>query len=210
MPLIRKPQPPAEPASPAPLANPAGLSDLSSSNDDVRWAAARSAPGQDGAVQALGAALHSESNPRVREAIFTALARIGTSQSVDLILPLLRSDQAELRSKALDALHLMKDALRHYVPGLLADQDPDVRILACELSRNLPDSETSKQLCHLLLTETEVNVCASAVEVLAETGDRDAVAVLSTCRARFHATPFLDFSIKLAIDRILQSTEPRG
>ncbi len=41
---------------------------------DARWAAARDAAGQPGTVPALAEALARESDLRVREAIFTALA----------------------------------------------------------------------------------------------------------------------------------------
>ena len=50
---------------------------LASASADERWAAARAARDPD-AVPALSEALAYERDARVREAIFTALARIGT------------------------------------------------------------------------------------------------------------------------------------
>ena len=45
-----------------------------------------------------------------------------------------------------------------------------LRLLACELTRNLPSGEAARLLCGLLEHEAEPNVCAAAVEVLAEVG----------------------------------------
>jgi hypothetical protein len=57
-------------------------------------------------------------------------------------------------------------------------------------------------LCALLENETEKNVCAAAVEVLAEVGNAEALGSLARCAERFADDPFLVFSIKMAIDRI--------
>ena len=46
------------------------------------------------------------------------------------ILALLRSDDASLRNGAVEALQAMPEAVRPLLPGLLADGDADVRILA--------------------------------------------------------------------------------
>jgi len=97
----------------------------------------------------------------------------------------------------------MPQACRTHLPGLLADQDPDVRLLSCELARGLPDEEANRLLCALLETETEKNVCAAAVEVLAEIGRPEALPSLARCGARFDADPFIAFSVKIATERIL-------
>ena len=121
---------------------------------------------------------------------------------MELILPFLRSDDAPLRNGALDALRAMKGRISPYLPRLLEDGDSDVRLLACELVHNVPDDEAERLLCGLLEAEREPNVCASAVEVLAEIGGSGALQVLALCEERFRATPFLVFSIKVAADRI--------
>jgi len=96
------------------------------------------------------------------------------------------------------------------LPSLLRDRDVDVRLLACELARNLPADEASRVLCELLDHETEPNVCGAAVEVLAEVGGPEALPSLARCAERFRGTPFLDYSIKVTTDRIrLESTRPR-
>jgi len=169
---------------------------------DERWLAARSAYDITDSAKVLGEALARESDVRVREAIFTSLARISTAECVELVLPFLRSDDAHLRTGSLDALRAMKVVIAPYLQRLLEDSDPDVRLLACELARSLPADEATRRLCALLDSEHEPNVCGAAVEVLAEIGGAEALPVLARCEERFRAIPFLAFSIKLVADRI--------
>jgi len=208
MPLIRKSQ---EFPAALPFDSASVLVALVSGTDDERWAAARAAPEAPAGAKALGHALATEHNLRVREAIFTSLARIGTAESVEWMLPCLRSDDAHLRTGALDALRSMKTAVHPYLAQLLGDQDADVRLLACELTRNLPSEDASRLLCGLLDSELEANVCASAVEVLAEVGGAEALPILARCADRFRGTAFLEFAIKITADLIrAQTVPPRG
>ena len=208
MPLIRKPSGPVPPQSPEAEAT---LAALASGTDDERWAAARAAPELPHGVRALADALGRETNARVREAIFTSLARIGSVESIEAVLAALRSDDAQLRTGALDALRALKGVVGDYVTQLLQDPDSDMRLLACELTRNLPGEEAARLLCDLLETEGEPNVCASAVEVLAEVGGAQALPVLARCEERFRGSAFLEFAIKITADRIRsQSSQPRA
>jgi HEAT repeat protein len=96
----------------------------------------------------------------------------------------------------------MKEVVWPYVPTLLRDKDPDVRILACGLVRDMPSELAVSLCCDLLDSEAEPNVCSAAVDVLAEAGDSSALPALARCASRFGATPFLTFSIEMAIDRL--------
>jgi len=193
MPLIRKSPDTAARADPA---------DLSSTSADARWTAARDAADRPDSVAALAAALSRESDGRVREAIFTALTRIATEDSVAAVLPYIRSNDAGLRTGALDALRAMPGLTRPHLPQLLADPDGDVRLLSCDLARAMGGAEMSQILCRLIESETETNVCAAAVEALAEIGDADALPSLTRCAARFPDDPFLAFAIQAAADRL--------
>jgi len=199
MPLVRK-SAGAQPATTATAA--AVLEGLASSSEDIRWAAARAAADLPECAPALAAALPAESAPRVRTAMLTSLARRGDARSAAAILSLLRSDDASLRVAALDALRLMIHGTAELLPALLGDRDPDIRILSCELARALPGETATPLLCQLLRHEPEVNVCAAAVEVLAEAGQREALPVLAQCAARFPDEPFLCFAIQVAAERI--------
>jgi HEAT repeat protein len=199
MPLVRKPSSPMDASTP----DVRQLSEiLADGSDDERWAVARSAPTIPNALPLLSDALSRERVPRVREAIFTALAKIGSSESAAAALPYIRSDDASLRTAALDALRAMPVAAAGHLPQLLNDTDSDVRLLACEIARSLPAVEASQILGALIEREANTNVCAAAVEVLAEAGNVASLPILARCAERFPEDPFLTFAIKIARDRI--------
>jgi HEAT repeat protein len=175
---------------------------LADSSDDERWNAARTAATLPDALPLLTEALSRERVPRVREAIFTALAKIGSSDSAAAALPYIRSDDASQRTAALDALRAMPAAAAVHLPQLLNDTDTDVRLLACEIVRALPADDASRMLGEFLEREGNANVCAAAVEVLAETGNVASLPILARCAARFPDDPFLAFAVKIACDRI--------
>ena len=110
---------------------------LDSPDAESRWTAARALAGQADAVPALAAALSREPTPRVREALMTALIRIGDAASIEVILPYLRSQDAALRAAAIEALQALPDAIAPFMAPLLSDSDSDVRLLATELARNM-------------------------------------------------------------------------
>jgi len=200
MPLLRKPTAPPS-GHPKPTLTDV-LRGLSSATADERWAAARAADDIPGVAPALAAALPQETDPRVREAMFTSLARLGTRDSIEGILPMLRSDDAALRTGALDALRTSVIATHELLPQLLKDSDADVRILSCELARSLPAEEANRCLCALLAEESKVNVCAAAIEVLAEVGNEASLPALALCERRFAHVDFLTFAIRTATERI--------
>lgn len=206
MPLVRKPGSPADPSPPS-LGD--VLRRLGGADPEERWAAARAAAGLPESAAALAAALALESDAGVREAMFTSLARIGSRESIAGLLPMLRCNDAALRTGALDALRCSASASRDLLAQLLADPDPDVRILSCELARNLPGAVATPSLCGVLARDPEVNVCAAAVEVLAEVGDESALAALEECARRFPDVSFLCFAVKLAQDQI-SAADPRA
>ena len=54
----------------------------------------------------------------------------------------------------------------------------------------------------ILATESQANVCAAAVEVLAEVGGPELLPALAECAARFPDDPFLAFAVQVASERI--------
>jgi len=175
---------------------------LDSPDAESRWTAARALAGQADAVPALAAALDREPTPRVREAMMTALIRIGNAASIEVILPYLRSEDAGLRAAAIEALQALPDAIAPFMAPLLSDDDSDVRLLATELARNMEASEATHLLCELIEREHHPNVCAAAIDVLTEVGTPEALPTLEKCAVRFAATPFLPFAISVAMSRI--------
>lgn len=203
MPLIKRDAPARPLAVQSHSERPASaISDLTSPDPGVRWSAARALGERHDAVPALAAALGTEQAPRVREAIMTALMRIGDEASVRVLLPYLRSQDASLRAAAIEVLQALPQAISPFLELLLADSDSDVRILATELARNMPAADATQALCRLLEREQNPNVCAAAIELLAELGTRDALPALQSCAKRFSRISFLTFAASTAIARI--------
>jgi HEAT repeat protein len=197
MPLVKGSKRPAGGADPGPQ-----RAALDSPDADSRWMAARGLSGDADAVPALASALARETVPRVREAIMTALMRIGNAASVEAILPYLRSQEAGVRGDAIEALQALPHAIAPFMGPLLSDSDSDVRLLATELARNMKAAEATRLLSELIEREQHANVCAAAIDVLTEVGTPQALAALEKCATRFAATPFLPFAISVAIARI--------
>jgi len=190
----------ADAAAPTDVAH--QLAGLTDRDPEVRWAAARKIGGVATAVPALAAALEAEQSTRVREAIMTALMRVGDEASVRALLPCLRAQDAAQRSSAIETLQALPEAVSPFMSALFGDADPDVRILAAELVRNMPADQATRILSALLERELQPNVCAAAVDVLAEVGTREALPALRICAERFRDTAFLPFAIATTIARI--------
>ncbi len=201
MPLLKKGKP-DDTAPPPPEPLDALVAELRHADPERRWSAARRLGDTPGAAEHLAAALVTEKEPRVIEAIFTSLARRGGEESAVHLLPLLRSDEAALRVGAIEALQTMPAALAQHIDALLRDPDSDVRIFAVEVTRKMPADWASASLCRLLDHEAHPNVCATAIDVLAEIGSVDAIPYLERCRARFADQPFLPFAIAAAIETL--------
>lgn len=206
MPLIRK-----DPAGGKPTATSSDLAgNLQSPSTEIRWNAARQLAREPESVADLGRALEQEDDPRVREALFTSLAYIQSPQAIAMILPHIRSGDASIRAGALDALGAIPNAVESFIPALLGDPDPDVRILICDVVRRLSGPIATQYLCDLLTNETRPNVCGAAIEALSEVGNETALPVLTQCAARFASEPFLAFSISIALNRIAGNGRPVG
>jgi HEAT repeat protein len=205
MPFVKKP--PAGIA--APDEDAASLhAALRDADPEARWRAARALGGRAEAVPVLAAALGAEHVARVREAIMTALMRVGDAASVQALLPSLRAQDAGERAAAIEALQAIPGAVLPFLEALLADADSDVRILAAELARNLPEAEATRILGALITREAHANVCAAAIEVLAEVGTPDAIPALQACATRFAGSPFVPFAASVAIARLSGAEGP--
>lgn len=204
MPLIRKPSPAT--TVPAPATDVRAR--LRDPDAEERWSAVRQLGGKPGSAALLAEALAQEGDPRVREAIFTALAQDGGRGAVATIVLFLRSPEAALRTGALDAFATLPEAIANNIAELFADPDPDIRILSCDLARSLPAAEATSHLIALLNRENMVNVCAAAVEVLSEVGTEQAIPALRACAVRFADDSFLLFAVDLAIQSLGEGGRP--
>jgi len=198
MPLIRRGATPPHPQLDGP-SDP--LADLGAPDPDLRRRAARELGARPDSASVLGRALALEGEADVRSAIVGALVRIGGEDAVAALLPHLGSDDAARRGAVLSALQDLPETLAH-LPGLLADPDPDIRVLAAEIARAMPPTAAAELLCAMILREPLPNPCAAAVDVLAEVGSPDCLPALHACEERFAAEPFLRFAIRTTIARL--------
>jgi HEAT repeat protein len=183
------------------------LEQLAGSDIDKRRRAARALSRDAGAVAALADRLEYEPESVVRNALFRSLVDIGGTMAVDLIARLLRSDDASLRGGAVEALKLLGDEAVAALDGLLSDPDPDVRILAVEVTRAWPSALAVPRLRRVLENDTHVNVCGTAVDVATEVGTGELVQTLADLRTRFPDQQFLLFAVDVACSRIRASDE---
>ncbi len=166
-----------------------------------RWAA-RDLSHHPGAASALAAQLAGEPDSSVREAIFISLASIGNDDAAAALLSLLRSDDAALRNGAIESLAGMPEAVAPRVAALLDDEDADVRLFTVNLLGELRHAQVLPWLLQVLRQESELNVVAAAIEVLAEVGQPEHVAALRAARRRFAHDAFIGFAADTAIERI--------
>jgi HEAT repeat protein len=166
-----------------------------------RWAARDLAAHPDTAP-ALVSRLLSEPERSVRDAIFTSLAAHANAQAAEALLPLLRSETAELRNGAIEALSAMPDAVAPHIDQLLGDADPDVRIFTVNLLGELCHPKVRSWLLQTLRRDAQVNVVAAALEVMAEVGEPQDAAALQEVRARFVDDAFIGFAVDLALQRV--------
>lgn len=166
-----------------------------------RWAA-RDLAQEPEVAGLLGSRLLDEPDAGVRQALFTALASIGDRAAAQSLLPLLRSEDAMLRNSAIEALAAMPNAVEPFVAAQLIDDDSDVRIFAVNLLAELQHPRAAAWASDVLARDTEVNVVAAAVEVLAEIGSPEHAPALRSAGARFAGNAFIGFAVEMAVQRI--------
>lgn len=173
---------------------------LGHADADVRRHAARAFVEFGGDPAVLCRHLEDEDNLAVIEMAMTTLMDVATGpdsdgaarrDTVEALASLLRCHNASVRAQTLSALQVMPDETARLVPDLLADPDPDVRILTANLLQDLPHPDTQVWLRAILRSETHVNVCMAAVEALAETGTPEMVGDLVGLVDRFPDQPFV-------------------
>lgn len=176
--------------------------DLSSDDSSVRRGAARALANHPEAAIALCDRLEVEGSPSVRAVLFTTLIRLQSPEVAYRLSALLRSDDAPLRNGAIEALQEMPDAASAPLRQLLADSDSDVRIFAVNILGALRHADAPLWLAEVVQSDPHVNVCAAAVDALAEIGGLEAVDALQALRLRFPEEAFMTFAIDTAIRRI--------
>ena len=166
-----------------------------------RWAA-RDLVQHPDLMRALCERLPLEPEMSVREVIFTTLSQVGGAAVVSGLLPLLRSEDANLRNGAIETLSGLPDEVAGSIDGLLKDSDVDVRIFTLNLLGDLRHARVVDWLGQALRLDAHVNVVAAALEVAAEVGSDALLPAIQSARARFANDPFIGFAADLAEQRI--------
>ena len=180
------------------------LVSLSSTEAETRRAAARDLLTYPEAIHALGQQLQCEQDPQVLDCILNTLGCFATPEAVEQMLPCLRSSDPFKRNQAIEVLKGLSDVAAPFIEKLLADPDPDVRIFAVNVLESLRHPQVVQWLLTVIRTDEHVNVCATALDLLAELGDESCVPALNALSSRFAGEPYLEFTIGMAMDRILE------
>mgnify|MGYP005632781823 CR=1 FL=1 len=167
-----------------------------------RWAARDLVEYGTEASTVLADQLLKESEKSVREAILTSMTFIGDSVTVEALVQCLRSEDALLRNEAIDVLKNLPEQVAPIMSGLLKDADGDVRIFAVNILEALRHPYVEQWLIEVIDRDPNVNVCATAVDLLAEVGTENALPSLLRLKDRFPEEPYIQFAVELALKRI--------
>jgi HEAT repeat protein len=173
------------------------------SNDPLarRWAARDLVDFHD-ASKALLSRLQREQDISVREIIFTTLTCLGDEVAVAGLVECLRSEDAALRNEAIEAMKQLPDEVSLIMRNLLSDSNADVRIFAVNILESLRHPDVESWLIDVIEQDDEVNVCATAVDLLGEVGTSSASTALTRLKGRFVKEPYIQFAADLALKRI--------
>jgi len=197
--------------APPPPAPPAGLEALRaalvSADPETRRGAALdlgvlSEPEQGQAISALLTALAVETVPGVRDAVLAQLARHDRPEVAAGLVPYLASEDATVRNAVVGALARIPQAMLLYLPGLIQDQDPDVRILTVMVLAAMDVPEAESWLTRIALHDTNNNAVAAAIGELVPIAGARCVETLATARDRFPQDQFIQFTVRRSLATI--------
>jgi HEAT repeat protein len=166
-----------------------------------RWAARDLAAHPNASAPLLGR-LQRETEVSVREVILTTLMRLADPAAIEGLVGFLRSEDANLRNEAIEAMKALPVEVAPIMHGLLTDQDPDVRIFAINILESLRHPDVEAWLIEVIEHEPLVNVCGTAVDLLSEVGSPASHDPLERLKARFPSEPYIQFAAALALKRI--------
>ncbi len=170
-----------------------------------RWAAKDLADYKDSANE-LVKRLMKEEDLSVREQIFLSLMIVDGNVAIKGIIDCLKSDDASLRNQSIETLKQMADVVAPYIENLIKSPDSDTRIFAINILESLRHPNVIKWLVEVIEGDTNVNVCATALDLLAEVGNEASLPAIEKVKERFKEEPYIQFTADLAIKRIITNT----
>lgn len=199
MPLVKSAAPENR-NSPLPHAE-AVLHALNALDSELRLRAARAAAQFPECASALCARLALEPDRAVRAALLTALIKLQTPVIARDLSDYLHSEDAALRNEVISALQQMPQSVMHLMPLLLQHPDPDIRIFALNILGGLRDPQARDCILEVIAHDPHMNVCATALDALAEIGTPHMIPALQDLARRFD-NEFIQFAVDVAIRRI--------
>jgi len=97
----------------------------------------------------------------------------------------------------------MPNELAPHVEGMLVDPDSDVRIGVVAILAALRHPKVPIWLQEVIERDPHVNVCAAAIDALAEVGEPQSLPALAALAERFRDIAFVQFAVEAASRRIL-------
>ncbi len=175
---------------------------LNDPDPSVRRWAAKDIVSYSGASLLLVERLKKESCRDVREAIFTSLIHIRDEVAMEGLIDCLRSEDASLRNESIEAIKLLSEEAEPLLKNLLHDVDADVRIFAVNILESFKHPDVEDWLIEVINRDRNINVCASAADLLAEIGTEKSIKPLRELLVRFSDEPYIRFVVETAIKRI--------
>jgi HEAT repeat protein len=157
------------------------------------------------AVEALSSQLKREEEVAVREAILETLAKLKQPSAVNELVACLRSEDAALRNEAIETLKHISFDLSETIKILLSDPDADVRIFAINILESRCEPDVESWLIDVIERDENLNVCATAADLLCEVGTEAAVDPLMRLKNRFASDAYIQFASDLALKRIRET-----
>ncbi len=175
------------------------LEDLQSPDETVRRLAAEDLGefGSESAVDAL-LELFQDTSIAVQEAAEHALIQIGGENTVRKIIPMLQSNQANIRNFANEMLESMGEKAVPILAELLADDDHDIRKFSVDLL-GLIGCEAGVESLVKALNDKHINVSSGAAEALGNIGSDEA---LEPLLEKLNDDPWLAYAIVESLGKI--------
>ncbi|MDI1472377.1 MAG: HEAT repeat domain-containing protein [Thermodesulfovibrio sp.] len=178
------------------------ITQLSNQNPTERRWAARDLAEYKEASGYLIEQLKKEKDIAVREIIISSLLAIGDEIAISGLINYLKSDDAHLRNSAIEALKQIPEQVAPYIEKLLQDKESDIRIFTINILESLRHPKVIKWLIDVIEKDENINVCSTALDLLAEVGTEEALPAIKKVKERFKNEPYIQFVSDIALRRV--------
>lgn len=165
-------------------------------------AAARTLAAEPVGVPTLLARLAEEHVPAARAALLDILLAQGGPMVIEGLLVMLASNSGGPRHDVVTALREVPAQTAAHLERRLRDPDPELRLFTVNLLESLHHPQQLHWLIEVVRQDSNLDVCAAAVDLLGEVGDHRAMEALRAVKLRFPEAKFLHFAVDVALGQI--------